>query len=112
MDTQKKKKTPFAEKLLRRGEKIAELFKNLTFKGIGKEAAARAALYILVSFLLARGEWLFGTYPFGIALLCAAGEGLWAIYAGCVLGALFTPGAYPFLFIAVCSVVMVLRRHG
>ena len=109
MDIQKKKSFTTAEKLKLRGEKIAQRLKDLTFRGIGREEAARAALYLFVSFLLARGEWLFGTYPFGIALLCAAEEGLWAIYAGCVLGALFTPGAFPFLFIAVCSVVMVLR---
>ena len=79
------------------------------FTGENAEKTLIKALYGVGAFFLARGEWLFGCFPFGIALLCSAKENLWFIWGGCMLASFFTNGVSPFVFAALYTLILTVR---
>lgn len=70
----------------------------------------RAFAAFAVSFLLSGAPMLFGTFPMGLALLCAADEYLLFLFAGCFLGTL--QGILnPVPFLAVYTLLLAWRLH-
>ena len=84
-----------------------EAFKTRDYRKIG-----RKLLVSLAAFLFARGPWLFGAYPFGIALLSAADRDLPFIAAGCAVGAFFTSGTNGVLFALLYAALFAVRALG
>ncbi len=65
-------------------------------------------LYGLGAFILSSGEMLFGTFPMGIALLCASTEHLWFLWAG-GLAATLIKGDSSIIFAVIYSVALAFR---
>lgn len=61
------------------------------------------------AYLLGQAQLLFGTYPLGLALLCASGKHTLSILVGLILSALFGGGEYPVVFICTYVAAAVVR---
>ncbi|MBQ9468813.1 MAG: SpoIIE family protein phosphatase [Clostridia bacterium] len=85
-------------------DRILAPFRERDYKKIGE-----AALFAVTGFLLARGPFLFGAYPFAIALLAGCDRALPALWGGCVVGALFLPAPLSVLFIALYTAMAAIR---
>ncbi len=85
-----------------------------------RRRAAVCALWCGAGFLLQGASALFGTYPFGLALLSAVSRsGAFCVWAGAVAGALATgssAGSSAFCFVVILSMVLgariLLSTHG
>lgn len=75
-----------------RGEQI--LFSSITF---------------FFSFFLSQTASLFGSYPFGIAVLSVARHRIFLSFAGLVFGSLFGTGPAAPIYIAIYTVIFLLR---
>ncbi len=71
--------------------------------------ALSPVMYLIFALLLSGTHLVLGTYPMGLAFLCAVGDRLMWAYVGAILGALiFTPS--PAVEIAVYTLAVCLRR--
>ena len=74
------------------------------------KTVATAAMLFVLSYILGGSEWFFGTYPLGIALLCASGMNLIPIFSGLML--CFVRGRisveYLFAYLAVLLVRFII----
>ncbi len=93
-------------------EKYMSSFKKITKDGELRKAWGRSILegtvFALGGFLFSSGEMLFGTFPMGVAFLCASTKDLWYIWAGGLVAS-FTRGNAGILFAAIYSVALALR---
>ena len=69
--------------------------------------ALEGGFYALCAFLASSGALLFGAYPMGLALLCAADRYLWFIWAGCLAASILGKGGIALA--VVSSAILALR---
>ncbi len=101
------------ESQLHSKKQLSEFLLSLFFPRVGGESRGEQVLFSAAAFLCALlfsgAEALFGTCPFGIALLSAAQNRLFLIYAGAVAGILIFGGGTAPVYIALYTAVLLLR---
>ena len=113
MDLQKKKddgKKTLANRLISGKQFLKDAVKN---KELQKKAAKRGLRWLLAlaaGYLFGSTPMLFGCYPLGISLLCAADKDLIFLFAGCFFGALQNT-LDPLPFLALYPPLLALRLH-
>ena len=68
--------------------------------------------YTLCGFLTSSGGLLFGAYPMGLALLCAADKYIWCVWAGCILSSLLTGKGGVVLAVVTTAVLAIRLRFS
>ena len=99
------------ERLLIKAREKAAFFKAQAMR---RETQARfigilieGGFYALCGFLSSSGALLFGAYPMGLALLCAADKYMWFIWAGCLAASILGKGGV--VLAVVCTAVLAIR---
>ena len=85
---------------------IKEENKRLLLKQISAFLAKKAAI-LLVSYLFGSASALFDTYPFGLSLLCAANNNVFAVYLGLVVSALEKRGEATAFFLIYTGALLI-----
>ena len=97
------------------GEKEKSIFSNLTDRLKQKQAdevrsrvirAVSAGMLFLTSYVLGGAEFFFGTFPLGIALLCATGIYLVPISGGLLLGFVTGKVEVEYVFAYLCVLLV------
>lgn len=89
-------------------KRLQALFQKERFQAFTLPRALRAMGLFAAAYLLAGTPLLFGCYPMGLSLLCAAGSDLFFIWAGCFLSTL-TRGEDVALFLTVYSLIFAVK---